>query len=50
MDIQRTLDLLGNVLHYATRPIRVPAPNGKTEDADFTLKGLIDCPSKGRLL
>ncbi len=36
-DIQRTLDLQGGVLHYATTPIRMPAPNGKIEEAIFTL-------------
>jgi hypothetical protein len=36
-DIRRTLDLQGNVLHYATTPIRMSAPNGKTEEAIFTL-------------
>jgi hypothetical protein len=36
-DIRRTLDLQGNVLHYATTPIRMSATNGKTEDAIFTL-------------
>ena len=35
--IRRTLGLQGNVLHYATTPIRMPAPNGKTEEAFFTL-------------
>ena len=36
-DIRRTLDLRGNVLHYETTPIRMSAPNGKTEEAIFSL-------------